>query len=85
MAIAANPRDNHKIIVVLEALLLAILLFLAVLILQEDAATEAAVPSFASDVILGVPLKYWAAAPAALFIGSCSHAESFQCSLSVAF
>lgn len=83
MAIAANPHKQS--IWVLEALLLAILIFLAVLLLQEDAASEAAVPSFASDVLLGVPLKYWVAAPAALFIGSFSHSESFQFSLSVAF
>jgi hypothetical protein len=43
------------------------------------------VPSFASDMLLGVPLKYWVAAPAALFIGSFSHSESFQFSLLVAF
>jgi len=83
MAIAANPQKQF--IWVLEALLLAILIFLAVLLLQEDAAIEAAVPSFASDMFLGVPLKYWIAAPAALFIGSFSHSESFQFSLSVAF
>jgi len=80
------PVNPHKkSILVLEVLLLAILVLLAVLLLQEDAATETAVPSLSSDVILGVPLKYWLAAPAALFIGSFSHSESFQCSLSVAF
>jgi len=83
MAITANPHKN--IILALEALLLAVLLFLAVLLSQEDAGTEAAMPPFVTDMMLGVPLKYWVAAPAALFIGSVSHSESFQWSLSVTF